>query len=130
VNGRLTGHQKGINTTELMIFSTKKPIEVKLDLSDRFISDPSFTYLWYLDSENETVANVTDPTHQFSINETGVHIVKVKVHSRDSVADCDGFPDIKPSGEFQADLVLYGELLTLNPLLDVFFKGKICPLDL
>ena len=90
------------------MYSTKKQINLHLNLTDKFMKAPSIDYSWFLDGNFSMVTNSPETT--LLISEAGEHTVEVKVKSVNKVPDCDDFiDDIEITGNFSETVILKGK---------------------
>ena len=90
------------------VYSTREPIILRLNLTDRFKVAPSMEYSWFLDGESFVQ---TDNPETFIpyIPKTGEHKVKVEAKVVSTVPDCKGFSytgELK--GHFDERIILKG----------------------
>lgn len=107
LNGNLNASQelKYREPEAAKVYSTKEPIQLHLNLTDKFMEAPSIDYSWFLDGNFSMVTNSPETT--LLVSEAGEHTVEVKVKSVNKVPDCDDFIDnIEITGHFSETVIL------------------------
>lgn len=107
LNGKLNTSQelKYREPDASQVYSTKKPIKLHLNLTDRFTVTPSMDYSWFLDGA--FLMDTNNPVTVLPVHDPGEHTVTVKVKTVDKIPDCDGFSNWRVlKGQFNETIIL------------------------